>query len=97
MSKEAERIARLEEKVDNAQKRLDSIDRKLDDLPETLKKLFDERYASRKVVEDMQETVKPLTKLRKRVWAMAVVMVFSFGIIATLVFNTIKVKLGLGQ
>src|SRR5690606_38107784 len=98
-----ERIARLEEKMDGANRRLDNVDRrfdttdrKIDELPERLKELFDERYASKKAVESIQETVAPLTNFRKKLWGLAVLAVFTVGITADIAWNFIKAKVGLG-
>ena len=48
--------------------RLEKIEKAVNNLPDELVKKLDERYASKKEVEDLKETIDPITKLRKRMW-----------------------------
>lgn len=59
--------------------KLKDIDKKLSDLPDTLIEKLDERYASKEKVEEIEETVAPLTTLRRRLWTIYLLAVFSVG------------------
>lgn len=66
------------------------LNKKVDDLPELLIEKLDERYASKKEVEELQETVAPITTFRRKIWAWIVFVVFALGVIETLIFNYMK-------
>lgn len=56
---------------------LADIDDKLDKLPDLLVKKLDERYASKEQVNEIAETVEPLTKLRKRLWYFVIALIIA--------------------
>lgn len=72
-------VAVLKEWRKDVNKKLTDIDQKLDDLPEKLLLAFDERYAKKVEVEEIKETVAPLTTLRRRLWTIYLLAVFSVG------------------
>lgn len=70
--------------------KLKDIDKKLSDLPDTLIEKLDERYASKEKVEEIEETVAPITKFRRNLWGWLVLIVFSFGLAQYLIVEYFK-------
>lgn len=85
-----ERIARVETKLEGVDASVKEIKETLRKLPDDLVAKLDERYAARKDVEDIQETISPLTSLRKRLWAVYVGAVLSAGTLITIAYEHIK-------
>lgn len=72
-------VAVLKEWRKDVNRKLTDIDQKLDQLPDKLLEAFDERYAKKHEVEEIKETVAPLTTLRRRLWTIYLLAVFSVG------------------
>jgi predicted trehalose synthase len=53
----------------NVDTRLSDIEKAVHELPDALVQKLDDRYASKREVEELKETVDPITKLRRRIWA----------------------------
>ena len=73
--------------VDN---NLKELNHKVDVLPETLMEMLDERYASKQKVTELEETVAPITAFRRRMWAWIVFVVFTVGVLETILINYLQ-------
>lgn len=75
-----ERVAVIEIKLDQVQNELADI-----------KKLLTTDYAQTKQdVKELQETVDPLTKLRKKLWSVYVVTAISLAVLLTVIYESVK-------
>lgn len=69
---------------------LKDIDDKLSNLPDVLIEKLDERYAAKKDVEEIKETVAPFTTWRKKMWAGLVGIIVIGALELALLSNWIK-------
>lgn len=78
-AKETQQLTEARKDIEYMQKDLTEIKQTLDSLPKRLVDQLDERYAKKHEVEEIKETVAPLTTLRRRLWTIYLLAVFSVG------------------
>lgn len=87
---ETEQLTEARKDIEYMQKDITEIKQTLDDLPKKLVEQLDERYASKEKVEEIEETVAPITKFRRNIWGWLVLIVFSFGLAQYLIVEYFK-------
>ncbi len=85
-------LAEARKDIQYMQKDLNDLKEAVRNLPEELVNKLDERYAKKQEVKQIQETIAPLTKFRKRVWDMIVYAAFTSAFIAVLYWNINKAR-----
>lgn len=85
-----ERIARVETKLEGVDASVREIKEALKKLPDDLVAKLDERYASKSEVKEIQETIAPLTSLRRRLWAIFIGAVISVSALINIAYEYIK-------
>lgn len=88
--KETERLVRVEERQVRMSEDLKRLSDKVDDLPNKLITLLDDRYAPKKEFEEIKETVMPLTRIRRRLWAYTIGFVITIEVASILIWNAIR-------
>lgn len=91
-AKETIELAEARKDIQYMQKDLNDLKEAVRNLPDELMAKLDERYAQKNVVEELQETIAPLTKFRKRLWQMVVFAVFTAATVAVIMWEIQRFK-----
>jgi predicted nucleic acid-binding Zn-ribbon protein len=91
---EIERLAVLEVKMTTVEEKLKTVETKVDNLPDELVKRLDEKYSARERTDqrlaEIEETLAPITRFRRNLWAKFIAFALSLAAIETAAFYLIK-------
>lgn len=85
-------IAVLKVEMKQVTQKIDKLEATIEALPERLIIALDERYAKRSDVEEIKETVAPLTKFRRKLWTAVIMGMLSLVVAAIILAEAYKLK-----
>lgn len=91
-AKETIELTEARKDIQYMQKDLIDLKEAVKNLPDELITKLDERYASKKVVDELQETIKPLTAFRRKLWGYIVKAAFTSAFLAVLIWEVNRFK-----
>jgi hypothetical protein len=89
---EVERLAVLETQMIETNKRLEKMETTLEKLPENLIAALDQRYAKIHEVEEIKETVAPLTSFRRKLWTAIIFSLLSIATVTVILWEIQRFK-----
>lgn len=85
-------ILYMQERMQGIQDSVKKLDNTLQNLPDELIIRLDERYAKKHELEEIKETVAPITKFRKRMWQWLIFGVFTIALTTIVLWEIQRFK-----
>lgn len=90
--KETVSLAEARKDIQYMQGEMHELKEAVKNLPDELIKKLDDRYAKKQELEEIKETVAPITKFRKRLWQYLVFGVFTIALVAIIMWEIERFK-----
>lgn len=90
--KETVSLAEARKDIQYMQGEMHELKEAVKNLPDELIKKLDDRYAKKHELEEIKETVAPITKFRKRLWQYLIFSVFTVALVAIIMWEIERFK-----